>query len=1155
MALTVNELFADIRGSADDAVAPTATQARILGRLQSVAAKMIALYAPDAPEDVRDQATVNIVAYLWSYDPAGSRNLYGNAFASSGAAGLLEMWRQLSVIIFGAVTPASGMASGGGATGPAVDQAAINAAIALHDMLEDAHRNLDFPAPTLAQVIAALEQASGGSRLDASHIKNIAAEIDTELGSNAWRQPNQPGQAGLTSSQVDDRIEAYTGQSGPNGAIGLVKLPLTTLDERWVRVFTALPDAYALGQLIALANADGLSFYRAVAFSTREVQYTIARSGDDTGYMAAIGDDAGYGAVQPPNQIWSYQWAYDSDEQALIARVESLTDPGASLSHTHGTLGTYSLRKTVGAGAGTSRNSFVDRDTRYQYELAASTDPFVLGGHIGDETFRVAPAGSITYWEPISVSGTGAAPAMPSGGLDQDAVDARIRAYTGQASAAALIATSRLPTASASGAGVISAALWTKVNALPPQIPGNANLLLGFDGSGNYETTGKDWLSRTDVDARVQAAKGTTAPGNTPGSPKAGTAALWSPQDHDHGISPGSGGGGLDATAVTRIANERTAAIIPTWTGQTAGMPRSRMSLGRMPSELELLARAYDSGGIRPYPGSLIQLGQIKNSAYTASQFAAIPTEEWSNTGTRPTGDGTAIEPNAYAALRISRTAFTPAPASLPMGYGLRASPDEPQVAAPALTRLAAADTATYWAYSVDYGSQPADDDLILEVIEAASLNVLPPDGSLGPSKLKGLGSAGIGRLVATAADDSFQTEAQAGFRQIYSGSTGISPTSLSATSGILTYAFDREIDLATAGDGLIIVDDHLRIVVGPAALSFSSTAVVKTINVRGQLSLQQLGFEGIYNGGAEIGAVIISTPLYMGSTQVGAVVRRISRTRLGTRIVAAGNIRYDRSTGHSNIAAASISDQSRHFFLATDAPLLPRGAIEHLLSLPEVLPMASAGFRDLDVAVVGGSAERGVWQHRVRTTSGPADTGWAGKTITIGPAGNLQPVDSLASDGLTYRHNRYAARAYTDPRGTAQIPAGGRSPGVAGLYYIDLSYVAQGQANARFDIVYDSARTDDGDIAAQTEGNIQYSVLIPNLTTTSWRSPTIDVGTLAHVLASVLTMTEPNHVNTVIEYAFELVANTVSQVLTQQEYDDLATKEDGVLYLIPESE
>ena len=107
------------------------------------------------------------------------------------------------------------------AVGAAASQDAIDQAVAGHNTTEQAHRNLDYPDPTLSQVKDPLEAASGNARLDASAVKGLAGEIDTELGSNSWRNPGQPGQAGLTSTQVDDRIEAHTGQTSPTGSSGL----------------------------------------------------------------------------------------------------------------------------------------------------------------------------------------------------------------------------------------------------------------------------------------------------------------------------------------------------------------------------------------------------------------------------------------------------------------------------------------------------------------------------------------------------------------------------------------------------------------------------------------------------------------------------------------------------------------------------------------------------------------------------------------------------------------------------------------------------------------------------------------------------------------------------------------------------------------------
>ena len=60
-----------------------------------------------------------------------------------------------------------------------------------------------------------------------------------------------------------------------------------------------------------------------------------------------------------------------------------------------------------------------------------------------------------------------------------------------------------------------------------------------------------------DADARVQAAQGTNVPTNTPGTPDAGDALTWSPDNHDHGFDPGHGGTG----DITGIVTESTSGL------------------------------------------------------------------------------------------------------------------------------------------------------------------------------------------------------------------------------------------------------------------------------------------------------------------------------------------------------------------------------------------------------------------------------------------------------------------------------------------------------------------------------------------------------------------------------------------------------------------
>ena len=87
MALTVRDLGDAIRVDTDN-FDP------ILRRLHAVATAHVTRHAPDAPEDVQDEATIRIVGYLYDQPNAGRSIAYANALRNSGAASLLLPWRE-----------------------------------------------------------------------------------------------------------------------------------------------------------------------------------------------------------------------------------------------------------------------------------------------------------------------------------------------------------------------------------------------------------------------------------------------------------------------------------------------------------------------------------------------------------------------------------------------------------------------------------------------------------------------------------------------------------------------------------------------------------------------------------------------------------------------------------------------------------------------------------------------------------------------------------------------------------------------------------------------------------------------------------------------------------------------------------------------------
>lgn len=140
MALTLAQLVNALR-LPSDAASLTDERGMEIARLQGVAITIINDFAPHAPDNVKDESTVRLVGHLFEVGPGSGRMLYQNAITQSGAASLLDQYRQRSATIItrGEETTQSMQSpDGGGASTAEIDRR-----IGLHDDSAQAHGSVE----------------------------------------------------------------------------------------------------------------------------------------------------------------------------------------------------------------------------------------------------------------------------------------------------------------------------------------------------------------------------------------------------------------------------------------------------------------------------------------------------------------------------------------------------------------------------------------------------------------------------------------------------------------------------------------------------------------------------------------------------------------------------------------------------------------------------------------------------------------------------------------------------------------------------------------------------------------------------------------------------------------------------------------------------
>ena len=102
MAVTVNQLALALRLTADSTTDPDAAITEVLTRQLGVADAYVEVFAPTAPEAIKDEATIRFAGYLYDSPSSPAGNRYTAIFQNSGASALLSPW-----ILRRAATPSS----------------------------------------------------------------------------------------------------------------------------------------------------------------------------------------------------------------------------------------------------------------------------------------------------------------------------------------------------------------------------------------------------------------------------------------------------------------------------------------------------------------------------------------------------------------------------------------------------------------------------------------------------------------------------------------------------------------------------------------------------------------------------------------------------------------------------------------------------------------------------------------------------------------------------------------------------------------------------------------------------------------------------------------------------------------------------------------
>ena len=511
--------------------------------------------------------------------------------------------------------------------------------------------------------------------------------------------------------------------------------------------------------------------------------------------------------------------------------------------------------------------------------------------------------------------------------------------------------------------------------------------------------------------------------------------------------------------------------------------------LTRLPEDTQIVSRAVQSGGNRPWPDDNIQFcGPIRANAYVAGDVAAISRDEQNRCGASATRvDGVRIAP-AYFVMRFNAAAYPNQP-DLTDVPNLRAGYNDPEggeapVVPNDLTALGSATSgATWWYFATGVNDLPAGQTGVrVEIDEPTTLDLDLAPNTVVPADLKfAAGDRVDGRAITILNNGEFGSQFINDTRQLFNGPlTGISVTSATADSATGRNNLTESLNLNSEPHGIIAGAWT------PSLVSRSSESILfhngqDSITVQFTSTIEAIAREPIYNGSNQLGYILATTDIILGATQLGDAVLYAARHDDGSVSLVEKYEAQAASTARTY--TWSIPSRLELVVIGSGAP---RGLGGGSWFAYSALPDADA-FADGDLVLVYGQTNKGAWRKTSTEVPGTADTGLSNLT--------LDPRTDLISNASGSTEFVYFARAALN----SELPAGGTwATAPAALSSIRLGYDRNSLDNGFLVIVFSSARNYTGSIVIRSgiyAIHMDRQRISGSPSTTTWRIDGLTAG------------------------------------------------------------